>query len=282
MDQLAGKTNDAPGTPERNRRVAASGTPDGPPLQVREAAVPLPTALPARPDAGDPGNVRPAAALPDELRPRTRLRAAGAEALSSTELLAVVLSAFPGTGDAAALELAGRLVSERGGLHGLLRSSVHELLGVCGVGEARASALLAAAELGKRMVSERAPGRPVVGGPLDVYQLLRGRMAHLDRERFVVVLLNTKNAVLGTHTVSIGTLSSSLVHPREVFKPAIQAGAAAVILVHNHPSGKTEPSREDRDVTRRLVEAGETIGIEVLDHVVIGDFYVSLKEQGLL
>ena len=281
MDQLTGKTNDAPGAPERSRYVAVSETRGGPPLQVREAVVPLPTALPARPDTGDPGSVRPAA-LPDELRPRTRLRVAGAEALSSAELLAVVLSAFPGTGDAAALELAGRLVGERGGLHGLLRSSVHELLGVGGVGEARASALLAAAELGKRMVSERAPDRPVVGGPLDVYELLRARMAHLDRERFVIVLLNTKNAVLGTPTVSIGTLSSSLVHPREVFKPAIQAGAAAVILVHNHPSGKTEPSREDRNVTRRLVEAGETIGIEVLDHVVIGDFYLSMKEHGLL
>ena len=258
-------------------------TASAPPEAVREAVVPLPSASLAFPGWDAPeGHRSPTPPLPDELRPRARLCAVGAEALSSAELLAVVLSAFPGTGDAAALELAGRLVAERGGLHGLLRSSVHELLGVGGVGEARASALLAAAELGKRMVGERAPDRPVVNGPIDVYELLRGRMAHLDRERFVVVLLNTKNAVLGTPTVSIGTLSSSLVHPREVFKPAIQASAAAVILVHNHPSGKTEPSREDRDVTRRLVEAGETIGIEVLDHIVIGDFYLSLKEHGLL
>lgn len=224
----------------------------------------------------------PDAPLAEELRPRVRLLASGAEALSPAELLAVVLSAFPGTGDASALDLAGRLISDRGGLHGLLRSSVHELVAVHGVGEARAAALLAAAELGKRMVSERTPGRPIISGPLDVYDLLRGRMTHLDRERFVIVLLNTKNAVIGIHTVSIGTLSSSLVHPREVFKPAIQASAAGLILVHNHPSGQTEPSREDRDVTRRLVEAGQTIGIEVLDHVVIGDFYLSLKEHGLL
>lgn len=282
MDQLAGKTNDVPGATERSRCVAVSGTRGGRPLQVREAAVPLPTALPTRPNAGDSGNVHSAAALPDELRPRTRLRVAGAEALSSAELLAVVLSAFPGTGDAAALELAGRLVGERGGLHGLLRSSVHELLGVGGIGEARASVLLAAAELGKRMVVQRTPDRPTVSSPADVDALLRGRLAHLDRERFVVVLLNTKNAVLAAETVSIGTLSSSLVHPREVFKPAIQAGAASVILVHNHPSGKAEPSREDRDVTRRLVEAGETIGIEVLDHVVFGDSAYSFKEHGLL
>ena len=261
----------------------SAATASAAPEAVREAVVPLPSASPAFPGWDAPeGHRSPTPPLPDELRPRARLCAVGAEALSSAELLAVVLSAFPGTGDAAALELAGRIVAERGGLHGLLRSSVHELLGVAGVGEARASALLAAAELGKRMVGERAPDRPVVNGPIDVYELLRGRMAHLDRERFVVVLLNTKNAVLSTHTVSIGTLSSSLVHPREVFKPAIQASAAAVILVHNHPSGKTEPSREDRDVTRRLVEAGETIGIEVLDHIVIGDFYLSLKEHGLL
>ncbi|WP_407690865.1 RadC family protein [Rubrobacter tropicus] len=225
---------------------------------------------------------RPRAPIAEEIRPRTRLRTAGAEALSPAELLAVIFSAFPGTGDARTLELAARLVSERGGLHGLLRSPVHELMAVPGIGEARASALLAAAELGKRMVSARTPDRPIISSPADVDALLRGRLAHLDRERFVVVLLNTKNAVLATEIVSIGTLSSSLVHPREVFKPAIQAGAAAVILVHNHPSGKTEPSREDRDVTGRLVEAGETIGIEVLDHVVIGDSAFSFKEHGLL
>ncbi len=143
-------------------------------------------------------------------------------------------------------------------------------------------ALLAAAELGKRMVSEPGPRRPVISGPKDVYALLGGRMAHLDRERFVVVLVNAKNAVMASPTVSIGTLSSSLVHPREVFKPAVHAGAAGVILAHNHPSGHVEPSREDRDVTKRLVESGETLGIEVLDHLVIGEGFFSFKEHGLL
>jgi DNA repair protein RadC len=272
MGELAGETHDPAET--------ASGAPEG----VREALVPLPAASPPFPgwDPAGEGRRSRRSSLPDELRPRNRLLASGAEALSSAELLAVLFSAFPGTGDAAALEFAGRLISERGGLHGLLRSSVHELVGVGGIGPAKASALLAAAELGKRMVSERTPDRPIISCPADVDALLRSKMAHLDRERFVVVLLNTKNAVLGTHTASIGTLSSSLVHPREVFRPAIQAGAAAVILVHNHPSGKTEPSREDREVTRRLVEAGETIGIEVLDHVVIADSHFSLKEHGLL
>jgi DNA repair protein RadC len=151
-----------------------------------------------------------------------------------------------------------------------------------GVGDAKASVLLAAAELGKRLVSEAPPKRPIISGPQDVYELLKGRLAHLDRERFVVLLLNTKNAVIESHTVSIGTLSSALVHPREIFKPAIQASAASIILAHNHPSSHLEPSREDREVTKRVVEAGETIGIEVLDHLIIGDGFLSLKERGLL
>ncbi len=251
---------------------------------VGEAALHLRAASPALPGwfALEAAATSGHAPLAEEMRPRTRLLAAGAEALSPAELLAVLFLGFPGTGDAQALELAARLVSERGGLHGLIRSSVHELAGVAGIGEAKASTLLAAAELGKRMVSEAAPSRPVVSSPQDVDRLLRARMAHLDRERFVVVLLDTKNAVVGTPTVSIGTLSSSLVHPREVFKPAIQAGAASVILAHNHPSGKTEPSREDREVTKRIAEAGETLGIEVLDHLVIGDTFFSFKEHGLM
>lgn len=221
-------------------------------------------------------------AMAEELRPRNRLRSAGAESLSAAELLAVLFSAFAGTSEARALELAGRAISEAGGLHGLLRSPVYKLVGTAGVGEAKASVLLAAAELGKRLVSESPPKRTIISGPKDVYELLRGRLAHLDRERFVVLLLNTKNAVIESHTVSIGTLSSALVHPREIFKPAIQASAASIILVHNHPSSHLEPSREDREVTRRIVEVGETIGIEVLDHLIIGDGFLSLKERGLL
>jgi DNA repair protein RadC len=251
--------------------------------KVREVALRVPAASPVLDGWAAPaGEGAEDAPLAEELRPRVRLRSVGAEALSAAELLAVLLSAFPGTTEARALELAGRAISERGGLHGLLRSSVHEIMGTVGLGEAKASALLVAAELGKRMVSEPGPRRPVISGPPDVDALLRGRMAHLDRERFVVVLLNTKNAVIASPTVSIGTLSSSLVHPREVFRPAVHAGAAAVILAHNHPSGKTEPSPEDRSVTRRIARAGETIGIEVLDHIVIGDSFFSFKEHGLI
>jgi DNA repair protein RadC len=253
---------------------------------VREAmseAAPAPSGSPL---AGSSAPLDEAAhhqvTLPEDIRPRSRLREAGAEALSAAELLALILCAYPDTSEEGALDLAVGHLCRRGGLHGLLRSSPPEVSGVAGVGEAKAQTILAAAELGKRMVLEPAPERPVISSPGDVDRLLRPRMAHLDRERFVALLLNTKYAVIGTHTVSIGTLSSSLVHPREVFKPAIQEGAAAVILAHNHPSGRVEPSREDRAVTTRVVEAGETIGIEVLDHVIIGEAHFSFKERGFV
>ncbi len=159
---------------------------------------------------------------------------------------------------------------------------MHELMEVNGIGEAKACIILAAVELGRRIGQVRNPGRVVISSPADVDRLLRGRIANLDRENFVVVLLNTKNEVIETSTVSVGTLSASLVHPREVFKPAIRASAASVVLVHNHPSGKVEPSREDREITRRLVEAAEILGVEVLDHVIMGDGYFSMKEHGML
>src|SRR3712207_6677631 len=119
----------------------------------------------------------------------------------------------------------------------------------------------------------------MISSPADVDRLLRGRIANLDRENFVAVLLNTKNEVIGTPLISVGTLSSALVHPREVFKPAIRA---SVVLAHNHPSGRAEASREDREVTKRLVEAADILGIEVLDHVIVGDGYYSMKENGML
>jgi len=159
---------------------------------------------------------------------------------------------------------------------------VHELKQVKGIGEAKACILLAALELARRLSVARNPGRPVISSPADVDGLLRGRIANLDREHFVVVLLNTKNEVIEAPTISVGTLSSSLVHPREVFKPAIRASAASVVLAHNHPSGRVEPSREDREVTGRVAEAGGIIGIEVLDHVIVGEGYFSMKEHGML
>jgi DNA repair protein RadC len=218
--------------------------------------------------------------LAPELRPRERLLAAGPSALSDGELLGLLFGI--GTHEKTAVELAGEVISEAGGLHGLYDVSVHELTRVKGIGEAKACIILAAVELGRRIGQVRNPGRPVISSPADVDRLLRGRIANLDRENFVVVLLNTRNEVIETSTVSVGTLSASLVHPREVFKLAVRASAASVILAHNHPSGKVEPSKEDREVTRRLGEAAAILGIEVLDHIIMGDGHFSLKEHGML
>jgi DNA repair protein RadC len=218
--------------------------------------------------------------LPPELRPRERLLSEGASALSNAELMGLVFG--HGTQEKTAVELAEEVIAEAGGLFGLYNVSVHDLLGVKGVGEAKACLVLASVELGKRIGRVRNPGRATVSSPADVDSLLRGKIATEDRENFVVVLLNQKNEVLESPTVSVGTLSASLVHPREVFKPAVRASAASVILAHNHPSGNTEPSAEDREVTRRISEAAGILGIEVLDHVILGDGYFSMKESGLV
>lgn len=218
--------------------------------------------------------------LSPELRPRERLLEAGVQALSSAELLALLVGS--GGSEGSGLRLAGEVISEAGGLIGLRGASADDLLEVRGVGVAKACAIVAAVEFGKRLTTARHPHRPVVSSPADVDSLLRGRLADLDRECFVCVLLNAKNEVVGCPTISIGTLTSSLVHPREVFKPAIKASAANVILAHNHPTGKVAPSPEDRQVTRRLADAAEILGIAILDHVIIGDGYHSMKEHGTL
>jgi DNA repair protein RadC len=218
--------------------------------------------------------------LPPELRPRERLIEAGPAALSDSELLGLLFGI--GSQRKTAVELAGEVISKSGGLRGLFDVSVHELTEIDGIGEAKACIILAAVELAKRIGMVRNPVRPVISSPADVDGLLRGRIANLDRENFVAVLLNTKNEVIEVQTVSVGTLSSALVHPREVFKPAIRASAASIILAHNHPSGKVEPSREDREVTGRLAEAAGILGIEVLDHVIVGDGHFSMKEHGML
>ena len=215
--------------------------------------------------------------LPED-SPRGRLRSLGPEALSSTELFALIL----GADTRAAVDAASRAISAVGGLFGLRRASQEDLRALPGVGSAKAAALLAAAELGARMQAARGPERPTISSPADAERLLRGRIADQDREHFVALLLNTKNEVLESPTISVGTLSSALVHPGEVFKPAIRASAAGIVLAHNHPSGKTEPSREDRDVTRRLVDTAAVVGIEILDHVILGDGCYSMKEHGLL
>ena len=160
---------------------------------------------------------------------------------------------------------------------------MEELGNIRGIGPAKTAQIKAAIELGKRLATTNRWERPVIKSPIDVFHRLGEEMRYLDRENFNVVMLNTKNHVLGVEVISVGSLNASLVHPRELFKRAILKSAAGVILVHNHPSGDPQPSEEDKLVTCRMVEAGKIIGIEVLDHIIIGDGrFASLREQGFM
>ncbi len=219
--------------------------------------------------------------LPEDIRPRERLLNEGAGALSDIELLAILVRT--GSRETTALDLASMLMARFKSLRLLADATVEELSEVKGVGPAKACQIQAALELAKRISQFSGPQRPVIRSPDDAACLVMEEMRHLDREHFRALLLNTKNQVIGADKVSVGTLNSSTVHPRELFRNAIKRSAASVILVHNHPSGDPTPSREDLDVTGRLCEAGRIIGIEVLDHIIIGDNkYISLKAKGLL
>jgi DNA repair protein RadC len=214
--------------------------------------------------------------LPVGERPREKLLAVGAAALSDAELVAILLRT--GCRQATALELARALLQD-GGIRVLAEATVHDLAQASGMGMAKACALKAAAEIGRRLSSSRAE-RATIQCPGDVSGILMEEMRYLDREHFRVVMLNTKNQVLGVEPVAVGSLNSAIIHPREIFKWPVRRSAAAVILVHNHPSGDPTPSRDDVEVTYRLVEAGRLLGIEVLDHVIIGDnCFQSLREQ---
>lgn len=218
---------------------------------------------------------------PVQERPRERLLADGASALASRELLAILIGS--GREGASAVEIAGTLLrSSDGSLRRLAASSPAELAAVQGIGPAVAARISSALELGRRLAREGPLERTRIRGPRDVYDRCAPAMRDLAQEEFRVLLVNTQHAVVRELIVTRGTLDASIVHPREVFRAAITESAAAMILVHNHPSGDPAPSAEDRDVTRQLAEAGRLIGIPVLDHVVVGDGrYVSFVEAGL-
>jgi DNA repair protein RadC len=213
--------------------------------------------------------------------PRERLRSRGVDALSSAELIALLLRTGARGHDA--LDVARTLLSRSGGLDRLESAPACELAAVTGVGAAKAASLIAAFELGRRCACSHLPEGAALRSPEDVFRHFGPRLRRVSHERFVVVLLDGRHRVLGEEMVSQGTLTASLVHPREVFRPALRQSAAAVILVHNHPSGDPTPSAEDRAVTERLCQAGEILGIRVLDHVVVAERgYVSLREDGAL
>jgi DNA repair protein RadC len=214
-------------------------------------------------------------------RPRERLLAVGAGALASRELLAILIGS--GREGVSAIDVAGTLLrSADGSLRRLAVASPAQISAVQGIGPAVAARISAALELGRRLAREGPLERTRIRGPRDVYELSAPGMRDLSQEEFRVLLLNTQHAVVREIPVTRGTLDASIVHPREVFRAAIAESAAAMILVHNHPSGDPTPSPEDRQVTRQLAEAGRVLGIPVLDHVVVGDGrYVSFVEAGL-
>lgn len=219
--------------------------------------------------------------LPSEERPRERMVKHGAPALSHAELLAILLRT--GTRDESAVYLAGRILRECGALHNLVDMSVEELTRIKGIGTAKALQIKAGIELGQRLSRSTREERPTVRSPKDAADYMMEQLRHLKKEHFVCLFLDTKNRIIAEETLSVGTLNASLVHPREVFRAAMKYSSASIICVHNHPSGNPAPSPEDVQLTRRLMEAGELVGIDVLDHIVIGDLqYVSLKEQGLM
>lgn len=215
-------------------------------------------------------------------RPRERLRAAGADALSARELIAILIGS--GTEGSSAMDVATALLGAcQGSLRRLAALPPVELQRTTGVGPATAARLVAALELGRRLAREGPLDRGRVRGPRDIYERCAPAMRDLQQEEFRVLLLNTQHAVTHEVVVTRGILDASVVHPREVFRAAIAESASAMLLVHNHPSGDPTPSAEDRQVTQQLAAAGTVLGIPVLDHVIIGDArYVSFVEAGLL
>jgi DNA repair protein RadC len=218
--------------------------------------------------------------MPSEERPRERLAKRGASSLKTSELLAILFRT--GSRRLNAVQLAETILSKFGSLRAMARAGIKELQAHEGIGFAKAVEIHAAFELGQRLAVEDSLENPVIKSAEDVARLMGPEMQALDREHFKILLLDTKNHVIQIHTVSVGSLNASVVHPRECFRPAIAAQAASIILVHNHPSGDVEPSKEDENLTRRLVAAGDLIGIRVLDHVIIGgNKHLSVMERGV-
>ncbi len=218
--------------------------------------------------------------MPAGERPRERLIREGATSLSTAELLAIIFRV--GVDGENVLTLANRLLSKYGGLAGLARAPFSDLQAEHGLGEAKVATLKAAFELGRRLTIASPDDRFQVRSPADAANLLMGEMSMLEQEHLRVMLLDTRNRVLAVTTVYVGSLNTSVIRVNELFREAIRRNAAAIIVIHNHPSGDPSPSPEDVSVTRSILAAGKTLDIEVLDHLIIGNQrFVSLKERGL-
>ncbi len=217
--------------------------------------------------------------LPEETRPRERLQKLGAEGLHERELIAILLRT--GNGQENALDLADRVVQYAEGVKGLRDISLQELTSIHGIGPGKAASILAGIELGRRAHAVCLQETISVHDPQMVADHFTGHMGTLKKEEFWVLLVDVKCKMIHKQQISVGTINQSLIHPREVFEPAIRRSARGIIFVHNHPSGDPSPSREDLAVTHRLKEVADVVGIDVLDHLIIGrhDFY-SMRQNG--
>ena len=220
--------------------------------------------------------------IPLNDRPREKMAANGAAVLTDAELIAILLRT--GTAEKSAIDIASEMTAD-GGLYKRLAgiTRLNELTNIKGLGQAKAATVLAALEIGRRIASAKPIEKIHLSCPQDVADFLMPRLRYAAKEQFVVILLNNKNKVIGTEVVSEGSLSSSIVHPREVYAPAILHHAAAIMVAHNHPSGDPKPSTEDVEVTRMLARSGKVLGIPMIDHVIIGDgnYYSFLENEAL-
>ncbi|AVL78051.1 MULTISPECIES: RadC family protein [Staphylococcus] len=217
--------------------------------------------------------------LADHQKPRERMLSQGARYLSHAELLAILINT--GRKGSSSLDIANELLKSVDNLKELKALSINDLNKIKGVGLYKALILKAAFELGERIHSGSVDDKIQITSPKDVADFMMGQMEHLKQEKFIVLFLNSKNIVIKKKTIFIGTLNASIVHPREIFSEAIKCASNAIIVLHNHPSGDTTPSNEDIKTTERLRECGQLLGIDLLDHVIIGDHeYLSMVEEG--
>jgi DNA repair protein RadC len=219
--------------------------------------------------------------LPRQERPRERLQKFGPEALSAQELLALVIGR--GIPKKSVINIAQELLAKFGNIRAISQATIEELCQIKGIGLAKAAQIKACFELGKREDLEPELKDFDIKNPESVVKAIRASIKDKAKEHFKLILLNPRNKIISISTISIGTLNASLVHPREVFKDAIVHSAASVVLAHNHPSGDPEPSEDDITITKRLIEAGKILGVEVIDHIIVGkNGFFSFKEKGLI
>ncbi|MDK9876437.1 MAG: DNA repair protein RadC [Staphylococcus equorum] len=217
--------------------------------------------------------------LADNQKPRERLLSYGASHLSHAELLAILINT--GRKGSSNLDIANELLKTVDNLKELKRLSISDLNKIKGVGLYKALILKAAFELGERMHSGSVDDKIQISSPKDVADFMMGKMEHLTQEKFIALFLNSKNVIIKQKTIFIGTLNSSIVHPREIFSEAVKCASNAIIVLHNHPSGDVTPSTEDIKTTERLKKCGQVLGIDLLDHIIIGDHtYLSMVEEG--